>query len=91
MGASLVEDRVVVSVRRDAAAEEDGAPLPSGELVARARRDEDGVPRPDLSLLPVDLHAAASLEQVVELLEGLYRSDHYLSIVRGGDARALDA
>src|SRR5690349_8949632 len=66
---ALVEERVVVAVRRDAAAEEaDGGR--GGELVPRARRDEDCVARADAAAVAVDLHVALALEHDVDLLRG---------------------
>src|SRR6476661_2308706 len=71
MRVTLLEERVVVRVRRHAAAEE---PELTGavvfERVPGARRDERRVPRTDAASLAVDLEVAGALHDEVDLLGG---------------------
>src|SRR5580765_1592607 len=64
----LLEEGVLVAVRRRAAAEEAQPLLPGGDLVPRAGRDQDRVARGDGAAVAVQLHLTRAFDEVVDLL-----------------------
>jgi hypothetical protein len=65
---SLCEVRVVVGVRRDAAAEDPDAVVSSRQPVPAPRWDEDRIARGDDTHVTVDLELAPTLDDEVDLL-----------------------
>src|SRR6266436_505675 len=71
MCVTLLEERVVVRVRRHAAAEEPQLTVAVVlERVPGARRDQRRIPRADAASLAVDLEVARALQDEVDLLGG---------------------